>query len=77
MKGRLNKKMAKLYPKLAAFFEDVNNRIYDLKDAFSKNYYVHPGFWGSNSIKVMLPILAPHLSYKELAIGKGDLAAVR
>lgn len=72
-----NKEMARLYPELAAFFEDVNDRVYDLKDVFSKNYYVHPGFWGSNSIKDVLPILAPHLSYKELAIGKGDLAAVR
>lgn len=72
-----NKEMAELFPALKPFFEGMNNRIYDLMDVFSKNYYVHPGFRGSNSIKDVLPILAPHLSYKELAIGKGDLAAVR
>lgn len=72
-----NKEMAELFPELKPFFESMNNRMYDLMDVFSKNYYVHPGFRGSNSIKDVLPILAPHLSYKELAIGKGDLAAVR
>lgn len=72
-----NKELGKLFPTYEAFFTDVNDRIYDLIDIFSKNYYVDPGFHGSNSIKYVLPVLAPHLSYKDLAIGKGDLASVR
>lgn len=72
-----NKELGKLFPEYEPFFTDMNNRIYDLMDVFSKNYYVDPGFKGSNSIKDVLPVLAPHLSYKELAIGKGDLASVR
>lgn len=72
-----NKELGQLFPKYEPFFMDINNRIYDLMDVFSKNYYVDPGFRGSNSIKDVLPVLAPHLSYKELAIGKGDLASVR
>ncbi len=72
-----NTELGQLFPESKEFFEDVNNRIYDLMDVFSKNYYVDPAFGGSNSIKDVLPVLAPHLSYKELAIGKGDLASVR
>lgn len=72
-----NSEMGLLFPEFKDFLEGMNERIYDLKDVFSKNYYVDPGFKGSNSIKDVLPILAPHLSYKELAIGKGDLASVR
>lgn len=72
-----NSEMGVLFPEFKDFLEGMNDRIYDLKDVFSKNYYVDPGFRGSNSIKDVLPVLAPHLSYKELAIGKGDLASVR
>lgn len=72
-----NSEMGVLFPEFKDFLEGMNSRIYDLKDVFSKNYYVDPGFKGSNSIKDVLPVLAPHLSYKELAIGKGDLASVR
>lgn len=72
-----NTEMGKLFPEFKNFFEDINNRIYDLMEVFRKNLYVDPGFKGSNSIKDVLPVLAPHLSYKDLAIGKGDLASVR
>lgn len=72
-----NKEFGQLFPEYKDFFLGMNDRVYDLKDIFSKNYYVDPGFKGSNSIKDVLPVLAPHLSYKDLAIGKGDLASVR
>jgi hypothetical protein len=72
-----NKELGQLFPEYNDFFLGMNDRVYDLKDVFSKNYYVDPGFKGSNSIKDVLPVLVPHLSYKELAIGKGDLASVR
>lgn len=72
-----NTDLGKLFPEFHDFFDDINDRVYDLIDIFRKNYYVDAGFHGSNSIKDVLPILAPHLSYKDLAIGKGDLASVR
>jgi len=72
-----NKDLGLLLPQYGELYESINQRLYDLKDVFSKNYYVHPEFHGSNSIKDVLPVLAPDLSYKELAIGKGDIAAVR
>ena len=75
-RGR-NTELGQLFPEYESFFASMNDRMYDLKDVFSKNYYVDPGLKGSNSIKDVLPVLAPHLSYKELSIGKGDLASVR
>jgi hypothetical protein len=72
-----NKELAELSPQYAEFYESLNARIYDLMDIFAKNYYVHPGFLGKCSIKNVLPVLVPELSYKELAIGKGDIASVR
>lgn len=72
-----NKELAELFPQYADFYESLNTRIYDLMDVFAKNYYVHPGFLGKCSIKYVLPVLVPELSYKDLAIGKGDIASVR
>lgn len=72
-----NRELAELFPQYADFYESLNARIYDLMDVFAKNYYVHPGFLGKCSIKYVLPILVPELSYKDLAIGKGDIASVR
>lgn len=72
-----NKELAELFPQYADFYESLNARIYDLMDVFAKNYYVHPGFLGKCSIKYVLPVLVPELSYKDLAIGKGDIASVR
>jgi hypothetical protein len=72
-----NKELAELFPQYADFYESLNDRIYDLMDVFAKNYYVHPGFLGKCSIKYVLPVLVPELSYKDLAIGKGDIASVR
>ncbi len=69
-----NSEMAKRYPDLAAFLLSLNDRIRDLADIFSKDMYVHPGFKGSWSIKNVLPVIVPVLSYKELEIGKGDQA---
>ncbi|MEK7607301.1 MAG: DUF2779 domain-containing protein, partial [Patescibacteria group bacterium] len=40
-----------------------------------KQHYVHKDFKGSTSIKKVLPVLAPELSYKELAIQEGGTAA--
>lgn len=72
-----NKELGELFSQYKEFYESLNKRIYDLEDVFSKNDYVHPGFLGKSSIKYVLPVLVPELSYKDLAIGKGDIASVR
>ncbi|MDO8466600.1 MAG: DUF2779 domain-containing protein [bacterium] len=71
----INKQIAERVPEAAGFIEDINNRTYDLMDVFTKQHYVHKDFKGSTSIKKVLPVLAPELSYKELAIQEGGTAA--
>jgi hypothetical protein len=44
-------------------------------EIFSKQYYVHKEFKGSSSIKKVLPVLVPELSYKELLIKEGGTAS--
>jgi hypothetical protein len=75
-KGR-NAEMARAYPEYAEFLNDVNDRVYDLMEVFSKQHFVHPGFNGSTSIKAVLPVLAPNHSYKEMDIQNGQNASVR
>lgn len=62
-------------PEHAVFFEEFNNRIYDLMDIFHDQHYVHPGFKGKSSIKKVLPTVAPELRYDLLNIKEGGQAA--
>ncbi|MEK7640929.1 MAG: DUF2779 domain-containing protein [Patescibacteria group bacterium] len=71
----INKQIAERVPEAAGFIEDINNRTYDLMDVFTKQHYVHKDFKGSTSIKKVQPVLAPELSYKDLAIQEGGTAA--
>lgn len=70
-----NKELAKRHPDHQAFLEDINSRVYDLRDVFTKLYYVHKDFRGGTSIKDVLPVLVPNLSYKKLAIREGGTAS--
>lgn len=72
-----NREMGETYPEYANFMTSVNDRIFDLKDIFSKQHFIHPDFRGSNSIKDVLPVLVPELSYKELGIQNGMIAPIR
>lgn len=70
-----NKELAEAVPSLADFFTGMNKRIFDLKEIFSKQLYVHKDFQGSASIKNVLPVLLPELSHKDLSIHDGGMAA--
>jgi hypothetical protein len=72
-KGR-NVEMASLAPEYNAFLYGLNDRVLDLKTPFSEMWFVDKDFYGSASIKDVLPILAPDLSYKELAVQGGNTA---
>ena len=74
-KGR-NREMAEMFPDLAEFFEAVNSRTVDLMKIFSEKLYSHPDFMGRSSIKRVLPVLRPDLSYRQLRIGDGDTASI-
>ena len=71
-----NSRMAKMHPEYAEFFESVNERVVDLAIPFQQNSFVDHRFLGSYSIKKVLPVLVPELSYKDLGINEG-LAAQR
>lgn len=70
----INADLAERHPEEASFLNDLNDRIYDLMDIFQKQYYVHEGFRGRVSIKKVLPILLPELSYNNLEIQEGGTA---
>jgi hypothetical protein len=70
-----NDEIAVRIPATSVFMDSVNARLYDLEDIFKKQYHVHRDFRGGSSIKKILPVLVPKLSYKELAIQGGEIAA--
>jgi hypothetical protein len=72
-----NVKLAELHPEHAAFLEAINDNMFDLMTIFSRNFYVDAKFKGSASIKKVLPVIVPELSYKTLNVQKGDQAIER
>lgn len=69
-----NRELAGFLPEYRDFFLGVIARTYDLMDIVANQHYVHPGFEGRASIKKVLPVLAPHLSYKTLGVQNGTEA---
>jgi len=68
-----NQRMADRNPKYQAFLGSVNDRLYDLALIF-KDIYVDYRFRGSVSIKNVLPVMIPELSYEALKIRNGEMA---
>ena len=56
------------------FFDNLNDRIIDLMEPFKNDLYLHKDFFGSASIKKVLPVLVPDLSYSNLDIKEGETA---
>ena len=71
-----NREMAELHPGFTVFLENLNERIVDLADFVHYGSYVHPDFRGSWSIKNVLPVMVPGLSYQGLTISDGGEATV-
>lgn len=72
-----NVEMAERYPRYAEFLHNVNQRMVDLGDPVKDGWWAHPEFQGSWSLKQVLPVVAPDLSYKDLEIGDGGTASER
>lgn len=68
-----NREMALWFPEKADFLNDINDRMVDLEDVF-KSDYVDARFDGSTSIKKVLPVICPHLSYGALEVQDGATA---
>lgn len=69
-----NTRMGEIHPQFAEFTEDMNSRIFDLMKIFQDQVYADPKFKGSYSIKEVLPVLVPNLSYEGMDIGDGATA---
>lgn len=67
--------LAEFIPEPKPAFGSMQNRFADLLDVFRK-YYIDPAFKGSNSIKAVLPVICPELSYKVLDVHNGEAAQV-
>ena len=67
--------LAESFPRYSDRLEPIRLRTFDLLKLIRETYY-HPGFHGSNSIKSVLPALVPSLSYADLGIQDGSVAAI-
>jgi len=65
--------LAGLLPTHAHELAGLEAKLFDLEPVVRKGL-VHPDFGGRSSIKVVLPVLAPDLSYTDLDIGDGGSA---
>jgi hypothetical protein len=73
---QVNDNIGRRAPHALGYMIELSDRFYDLMDIFSKQYFVHRGLRGSVSIKKVLPVLAPNLTYSNLAIHDGAMAAL-
>jgi hypothetical protein len=64
------RELARDFPDLADALLALDARIIDLLPIVRQSCY-HPDFHGSRSLKAVAPVLAPHLSYDELALKAG------
>lgn len=71
-----NVTLGQLNPEYADAMAAINERIVDLMIPFKpkNSWYSDPRFEGSASIKKVLPVVVPSLSYKELGIQNGGNA---
>jgi len=67
---------------LAYQFPNFRNQLLDLIDRFKdlhaliKRHYYHPEFYGSFSLKSVLPVLVPSMNYGSLTIQEGNMASI-
>jgi Domain of unknown function(DUF2779) len=66
--------LAEALPSLRAALQALVKRIWDLHPIV-RDYYYHPQFDGSYSLKEVLPALVPSLAYDDLEIKEGGHAA--
>ena len=73
-KTRLNELIGSL-PILADQLQSIVNRLWDLLPVIRDHIY-HPGFFGSFSLKAILPVLIPEMSYDDLDVQEGAAAQI-
>jgi hypothetical protein len=69
-----NKEVGKIFWDIQDSFLKINENTYDLMEIFSQNYYFDLEFHGSNSIKKVLPVMVPNMTYEWMKVGNGSVA---
>ena len=73
---KIMKDLAHDFPEYRDALRERISRIKDLAVPFAKKYYYSKIMNGSNSLKAILPALAPDLKYEELIIKDGNTASI-
>ena len=68
---KCNERMAEIYPEHSKFLLELNERIDDLMIPFFQQWFIDKDFFGSASVKYVLPVMVPELSYKDLDVSDG------
>ena len=63
--------LAEFLPRYASALNSITDRLKDQMDIF-KYHYSHPGFLGKISLKNVLPVIVPSLSYESLNVSGGS-----
>ena len=66
--------VAEAFPEFRSALKGIIKRLWDLHPII-KDYYYHPAFMGSSSIKSVLPAIVPAMGYGDLTIREGGQAA--
>jgi len=74
--AKCNSDLALVNPDLAGFLIGINDRIFDLMKIFQSMEYLVDDFKGKYSIKNILPVMCPDLSYADLEVSNGAEAVV-
>ena len=69
------KEISCAFPEYASRIQLLIDRFIDLMIPFQKMWYYDKRMQGSYSIKAVLPVLCPELSYEELEVGDGGTAS--
>ena len=70
---RLLEDLVLSFPKHASSLQSIIDRLWDQLVIF-RHHYIHPSFYGSNSLKAVLPVLVPKLDHQDLDVRDGTEA---
>ncbi|MGC1517061.1 MAG: DUF2779 domain-containing protein, partial [Maribacter sp.] len=68
-----NKDLMAWLPQFTSYLTYINEHTFDLETIFKKDY-IDYRFHGSSSIKKVLPVLCPDISYSDLDVNNGTMA---
>ena len=69
--------LGQLLPEDNDFLQNLNQRLFDLEKIFTQQLYLDANFEGRTSLKKVLPVLVPSLSYENLVdIQDGQQASI-